>query len=77
MSIDTFKETFEEQRVRYVLEHQGGVVVVENVPARICKETGERFFAPDTVEQLQRIIWEQPSPSRIIQTPVFDFSAPG
>ena len=59
MSSEAWKETLVEQEVTYVLEQQGRVVIVEHVPARMCAETGERFFAPDIVERLQRIVWEQ------------------
>lgn len=61
--------------VTYTLELDGQVFVVEHVPARVNEETGERFFAPDTVETLQKIIHGQREPSRMIQTPVFDFAA--
>ena len=53
MSNEAWKETFEEQKVTYVLEQQGKVFIIENVPARVCRETGERLFAPETVERLQ------------------------
>ena len=75
MSNEAWKKTFEEQKVTYVLEHQGKVLIVENVPARVCKETGERLFAPETVERLQHIVWEQRTPTRIVETPVFEFVA--
>lgn len=69
------EEQLVERLVTYTLEVDGKLVVVENVPARVNDETGERFFLPETVERLQRIVWEQPSPSRVIQAPVFDFAA--
>jgi YgiT-type zinc finger domain-containing protein len=75
MSNEVWKDTFEEQKVTYVLERQGKVFIIENGPARVCRETGERLFAPETVERLQHIIWEQRTPIRIIETPVFEFVA--
>jgi hypothetical protein len=41
---------------------------------RVCVETAERFFSPETVEQLQDLIWEQREPSRVIEVPVFEFA---
>ena len=35
MSSETWKETFAEKKVTYVLEQKGRVVIVENVPARV------------------------------------------
>jgi YgiT-type zinc finger domain-containing protein len=75
MSKEVWQETFEEQTVTYILERQGKVLIIENVPARVCRETGERLFAPETVERLQHIVWEQRKPTRIVETPVFEFVA--
>ncbi len=69
------EEEFLEERVKYTLEVAGRFVVVENVPARVSARTGERFFAPDTVQRLQKIVWEQQTPCRIVETPVFEFSS--
>jgi len=69
------KETFIEQKVSRALEFEGKLVVVENVPARVCVETGEKLFSPGTVERLQQIVWKRTKPSRVIQTPVFEFAA--
>ena len=68
------KETFVEQEVTYTLEVQDRFIIIEHVPARVSLQTGERLFSPDTVEQLQTIVWDEKAPSRVIETPVFDFS---
>ncbi|GBF81654.1 hypothetical protein AsFPU1_3072 [Aphanothece sacrum FPU1] len=75
MSINSRQETLIEQEVTYTLEINGKFFIMENVPARVCVETGERFFAPETVERLQKIIWENKQPKRVIETPVFDFAS--
>lgn len=58
----------------YTLFKNGKFYLIENVPARVDQETGEQFFAPQTVERLQQIILKQPRPTRLIQTPVFEFA---
>lgn len=75
MQTDRPQETMVEQRVTYVIEVEGRIIVVENVPARVCLETGERFFAPETVERLQQIIWEERKPKRFIEAAVFEYAA--
>lgn len=50
------KETMVNTTVTYTLEHGGKLVVVEHVPARVCVETGEQFFAPETVKCLQTLV---------------------
>ena len=69
-------ETFVEQKVTYTLEVQGRFIIIEQVPARVSLQTGERFFSPETVERLQAIVWEKQAPSRVIETPVFEFPRP-
>lgn len=74
MSANPWQETYIEQKVTYTLETEGKFIIVENVPARVCLETGERLFSPETVERLQKIAWEQKKPNRVIETPVFEFA---
>lgn len=64
-----------EELVTYTLIVNQQLIVVEHVPARVDPQTGERFFRPDVVEQLQQLVWHPRSPHRIIRTPVFGFAA--
>jgi hypothetical protein len=63
-----------ERRVTYTLEKDGRFFLVENVPARVDLDTGEQFFAPQTVEQLQRMILGGGEPIRTVETPVYQFA---
>ena len=42
------KETMIETTVTYTLEHNGKFYIIEHVPARVCKETEEQFFSPES-----------------------------
>ncbi|MDB6040282.1 MAG: YgiT-type zinc finger protein [Verrucomicrobiales bacterium] len=75
MSTNTWNETFEERLVTYAQELDGHFIVVEHVPARVCRETGEQLFSPETVTRLQAIIRSRQTPTRVIETPVYEFSA--
>jgi YgiT-type zinc finger domain-containing protein len=55
MSDENWNETLVEKKVKYILELEDRIIVVENVPARVSLETGERYFAPETVERLQQM----------------------
>ena len=61
--------------VTYSVEHGGRIVIIENVPARVDPEPGERFYSPETVERIQAIVWSNRQPDRVAQTPVFQFAA--
>jgi len=70
MSSNEWKETMVDQRVTYTVESDGKIIIVENVPARVCVETGERLFSPETVERLQQMIWEKREPISDIDTEI-------
>ncbi len=61
------------RKVTYTLYKDGKFYIVENVPARVDEETGEQFFAPETVEALREIIAGGKKPLRVTKTPVYDF----
>jgi YgiT-type zinc finger domain-containing protein len=67
-------ETFVYQKVKYTLEVDGNLIVVENVPARVCVETGEQLFTPETVERLQSLVSGKSLPKRVMEVPVFEFA---
>lgn len=69
------KEKLVESTVTYTILKDDKFYIVEGVPARVNVETGEQFFAPETVEKLQTIIWEKKRPVREITTPVYQFAA--
>ncbi len=64
-----------DERVTYTLEKDGKFYIIENVPARISSITGEQFFAPATVDRLQKIILMGKKPEKTIETPIFEFAA--
>ena len=73
MKTPEWNETFDERLVTYTQEMSGRFVVVEHVPARVCRETGETLFSPQTVDRLQKLIRAHLRPLRTIETPVYEF----
>lgn len=69
------EEPLVEQSVTYHIEIDGRLLLVENVPARVNVETGERYFAPETVERLQQAVWGRCKPVRTVETPVYEYGA--
>lgn len=68
-------ESLIEQTVTYHIQIDGQLLLVENVPARVNVETGEGYFAPETVERLQQAVWGRCRPVRTIETPVYEYGA--
>ena len=63
-----WSQTLVEKRVGYSIEIDGQLVLIEDVPARVNVETGEKHFSPETVERLQQTVWERQPPA----TPVLE-----
>ena len=61
-----WNETLIKKNVTYHIELDGRPFLIENVPARVNVETGERHFSPKTVEYLQQAVWDQCRPVRTI-----------
>ncbi|MEK7448494.1 MAG: type II toxin-antitoxin system MqsA family antitoxin [Planctomycetota bacterium] len=59
----------------YTIFYERRWIIVEHVPANVCQQCGEKLFAPETVEQLQKIIWEHRKPIKKIETPVYEFAS--
>lgn len=74
MSTYHWNEKLVERKVTYTLDLNGQLIVIENVPARVNLETGEQLFSPDTVERLQKMVWQQSKPKRVIQVPVYEYA---
>lgn len=73
MTSEERKENLVDKEVTYTLYKDGKFYIVENVPARVDLESGEQYFSPKTVENLQEIILGQRKPVRTIKTPVYSF----
>jgi YgiT-type zinc finger domain-containing protein len=68
------KGEVEERLIRYVQEFEGRVIIIENVPAEVCTQCGEKLIRPEVAEKIQRLVWEQPSPKRSTKVPVYDLA---
>jgi YgiT-type zinc finger domain-containing protein len=68
------KETMIETEVTYTVEHAGKFYLVEHVPARVCRETGEQYFFPEMVERLHALIKSNKKPDKTIETPVYEYA---
>jgi hypothetical protein len=69
-----WQETLVEKQVTYILNLNGKIFLIDNVPARVNEETGEQFFSPSTVERLQQNILDEKEPDHFIQVPVYNYS---
>jgi YgiT-type zinc finger domain-containing protein len=67
----------EEKAILYTSEFEGRVVVVEHVPALVCRQCGETALRPEVVEKLQKIVWGELPETRTVRVPFYDFAEVG
>jgi len=68
------RERMVDAEVTFTIMLRGKLYVIEHVPARVCKETGEECFAPETVERIQALIRGRKKPDRVLRTPVYEYA---
>ena len=62
----------EEKLITRVQNYQGRWFMIENVPALVCQQCGEQFFAPDAHDLVVDIVTGSDEPVRIEELKVFN-----
>ena len=62
------------KKVTVHYRHRGKLVVIENVPARVCRSCGERYYDAVTVEKMETIARQKRAPRRAVLVPIRDFA---
>lgn len=60
------------QRVSRAQEYEGRWLVIENLPALVCRQCGERFYTPDVHDLVVALIQGQARPVRTDTIEVYD-----
>ena len=63
-----------EKDITYHTMFRNELIVVENVPALECTQCAERYFPAVTNRRLEKIVWQQDEPFRLMEVPVFDYA---
>ncbi len=74
MSKTKWNEPLIETTVTFTLLKDGKFYIIENVPARVNQDTGEELFSIKTVERLQKMVWDNKKPLKVLETPVYEFA---
>ena len=61
------------QKVTFVYDYDGDYFFIENVPAEVCVQCGEKTYAPEVADALLRLAKKKTNPVKTIQVPVFDY----
>lgn len=52
------KGNYELSKINHIVDTDGHIIIIKNVPAFICKQCGEYFLENDIAIQLERILEE-------------------
>jgi len=64
----------QEERVSEVFRIDGQLVLVENIPAMVCRRCGETIFSRETVEAVRQLVHGQGKPVKSVRLDVFTYS---
>lgn len=64
----------EAQKVTFVYDIDGEYFFVENVPAEVCTQCGEKTYSPKVTDKLIRLAKKKLKPARKLEVPVFDYA---
>ena len=65
---------FHPQRVQHVFDVEGQMVMVENIPARVCDRCGDETFDRETAEHVRRIVHGEAHPMKRLSVDVFAYA---
>ncbi len=62
-----------DETVEEIFHIQNRYVLVENIPATVCRQCGEKTFSAETAESLRRMLNEERPPERSMPLEVFGY----
>lgn len=45
-----------EKEVNYVVDLEKTIIIIKSVPAKVCKQCGEKFFDDEVAENLEKMV---------------------
>ncbi len=67
-------ESFHEGIANHLLDIDGKIYVIKNIPAKICDRCEAKFFSPETYDAVYKMIYNPKSPKRKIEAELLEFS---
>ena len=70
------KGTMTAEFITHVHKWGEQVIILEDVPADVCQQCGEVYFAPDVLQAMDRLVGDKQKekPKRELRVPVYSFS---
>ncbi|MGB2727247.1 MAG: type II toxin-antitoxin system MqsA family antitoxin [Halobacteriota archaeon] len=65
-----------EQKVRVDFRWGDELVVIEDVPAEVCQQCGEKYFSPEVYKAMENLAKAKEKPIKHVAVDVFRFGKP-
>jgi YgiT-type zinc finger domain-containing protein len=62
-----------EERVKVELWVKDELIVIEDVPAKVCEACGEKYFSAEVSKKIDELISTRPKVKKRLDVPVFTF----
>ena len=67
----------QERKIEYDYRRKGRLLVISNVPAGVCCQCGEKYFAPVVLKKMDEVYHDifdrQKEPERVLEVPAVSF----
>lgn len=50
------KGKMKEKRVNYIVDLENTIIIIKDVPAKVCTQCGEQYFDDETSENIEKIV---------------------
>lgn len=64
----------ESREVTFVYDYDSDYFFIENVPAEVCTQCGEKTYSPKVTDEVIRLAKRKLKPARRVEVPVFDYA---
>ena len=64
----------EPRKVTFTYDHDGDYFLIENVPAEVCVQCGEKTYSPMVTDELVRLARKKLKPAKTVLVPIFDYA---
>jgi len=64
----------ESRNVTFIYDYDDDYFFIENLPAEVCLQCGERTYSPEVTDEVIRLARKKIRPAKTVQVPVFDYA---
>ena len=50
------KGQMEDKKVKYLVDLENTIIIIKDVPAKVCQKCGEKYFEDDTAKNIEKIV---------------------